>query len=56
MPIVILSLYLLTYQLDQVIIAQWLAWHLAAGQVLASNPGKVRELLIQNKKELLIQF
>ena len=30
---------------DQVIIAQWLAWRLATGYVLGSNPGKGDNLL-----------
>ena len=32
----------------QVIIAQWLAWRLATGEVPGSNPGKGENLLISN--------
>ena len=33
---------------DQVIIAQWLAWQIATGEVPGSNPGKGENLLISD--------
>ena len=41
-------------QEDQVIIAPWLAWWLATGEVLCSNPGKGVNLLISDYKGNLI--
>ena len=35
-------------QWDQVVIAQWLAWRLATGEVPGSNPGKGEDLLISD--------
>ena len=35
-------------QLNQVVIAQWLAWQLATGEVLCSNPSKGDNLLISD--------
>ena len=44
----LLRVYLESYffLFDQVIIAEWLAWQLATGEVLGSNPGKGKNLLI----------
>ena len=38
------------YLLDQVIIAQWVGWQLATGEVPGSNPGKGENLLISDLK------
>ena len=47
----------LTNLKDQVVIAQWLAWRLAIGEVLGSNPGKGENLVISDLKgNLIIQI
>ena len=38
--------------IHQVIIAKWLAWRLATGEVPSSNPGKGENLIILTKKEI----
>ena len=39
---------ILTIEGNQVVIAQWLAWRLATGEVPGSNPGKGENLLISD--------
>ena len=48
-PFISMDLHLLVIECNnQVIIAPWLAWRLATGEVTGSNPGKGENLLFSD--------